>query len=120
MRLLAVSLALAMSLSLAAQEKKGPPPGPPKNLKVLPADTDIRATMGAFRAGLGVMCTYCHVQGDFASDDNPKKNIARAMIRMVNDINSKFPDGKAHVSCYTCHRGETEPKMAPPPAAPAQ
>jgi hypothetical protein len=116
MRLLVVSLAFVLSLTLSAQEKKGPPPGPPKNLKVLPADVDIRATMGAFRAGLGVMCTYCHVQGDFASDENPKKNIARAMIRMANDINSKFPDGKAHVSCYTCHRGAEEPLMAPPAA----
>ena len=105
-----------MTLTLSAQEKKGGPPGPPKNLKVLPADTDIRATMGGFRVGLGVMCTYCHVQGDFASDENPKKNIARAMIRMVTDLNSKFPDGKAHVSCYTCHRGAEEPLMAPPAA----
>jgi hypothetical protein len=116
MRLLAVSLALVLSLTLSAQEKKKGAPGPPKNLKVLPADVDIRATMGGFRTALGVMCTYCHVQGDFASDENPKKNIARAMIRMVNDINSKFPDGKAHVSCYTCHRGQEEPLMTPPAA----
>ena len=48
-----------------------------------------------------------------------KKEIARRMITMVGEINAKFPDGKMHVSCYTCHRGETEPKMAPPPP-PAQ
>src|SRR5579862_6034003 len=103
MRLLLVSLALTLSLTTAfAQEgEKKKAPGPPKNLKVLPADVNIRQTMGGFVASLGVMCTYCHVQGDFASDDNPKKNIARAMIRMAADINSKFPDGKAHVSCYT-------------------
>jgi hypothetical protein len=35
---------------------------------------------------------------------------------MAGDINSRFNDGKAHVSCYTCHRGDTEPKMAPPAA----
>jgi hypothetical protein len=93
-----------------------PPAGPPKNLRILPPDTNIQQTMGAFRAALGVQCTYCHVQGDFASDENPKKNIARAMIRMAADINSKFPDGKAHVSCYTCHRGAEEPLMAPPAA----
>jgi len=118
MRLLVVSLALVLSLTLSAQEekKKGPSPfANPKNLKVLPAE-GLQPTMAAFRVGLGVMCNYCHVQGDFASDDNPKKNIARAMIRMAADINSKFPDGKAHVSCYTCHRGEEEPKMAPPAA----
>ena len=118
MRLLVVSLALVMSLTLSAQEekKKGPSPfASPKNLKVLPAE-GLQQTMQAFRAGLGVMCSYCHVQGDFASDDNPKKGVALMMIRMAQDINSKFPDGKRHVSCYTCHRGEEEPKMAPPPA----
>jgi hypothetical protein len=43
------------------------------------------------------------------------------MMRMAADINTKFPDGKAHVSCYTCHRGATTPAMAPPAdaAAPA-
>jgi hypothetical protein len=35
---------------------------------------------------------------------------------MVGDINSKFPDGKAHVSCFTCHRGAEEPLMTPPAA----
>ena len=70
--------------------------------------------MAAFRAGLGVMCTYCHVQGDFASDDNPKKDIARMMISMAKDINAKFPDGKMHVTCFTCHRGAEEPLTAPP------
>jgi photosynthetic reaction center cytochrome c subunit len=120
MRLFALTLALSMSLTVSAQEdkekKKGPSPfANPKNLKVLPAE-NLQPTMQAFRAGLGVMCSYCHVQGDFASDDNPKKETARMMIRMAMDINSKFPDGKRHVSCYTCHRGEVEPKMAPPAA----
>lgn len=118
MRLLVVSLALVLSLTLSAQEekKKGPSPfANPKNLKVLPVE-GLQQTMQAYRVGLGVMCTYCHVQGDFASDDNPKKGVALMMIRMAQEINAKFPDGKRHVSCYTCHRGEEEPKMAPPPA----
>jgi hypothetical protein len=91
--------------------------GPPKNLKVLKPE-DIRPVMGAMNAALGQRCNYCHVQGDNASDDNPKKLIARGMMSMVNDINAKFPDGKVHVSCYTCHRGKTEPDMVPPPAPP--
>jgi photosynthetic reaction center cytochrome c subunit len=116
MRLLVVSLALVMSLTLSAQEekKKGPSPfANPKNLKVLPVE-GLQPTMAAFRTALGVMCSYCHVQGDFASDDNPKKDIARMMISMAKDINAKFPDGKRHVSCFTCHRGAEEPLMAPP------
>ena len=50
-----------------------------------------------------------------ASDENPKKITARHMIQMVNEINAKFPDGKVHVSCYTCHRGATMPLTAAPP-----
>jgi len=92
------------------------PATPPTNLKVLPADANIRQTMTAFRTALGVQCTYCHVQGDFASDDNPKKNMARNMMRIAADINASFADGKRHVTCYTCHRGEAKPKSEPPAA----
>jgi len=120
------------SVSLVAQRGRGgaapagPPPGPPKNLRILPANVNIQQTMGAFRAALGVQCTYCHVAGDFASDDNPKKNMARNMLRIAADVNAGFPDGKTHVTCYTCHRGEAKPKIeapapgaaAPKPAAP--
>jgi len=110
------------STSLLAQRGRGGgeapviPPGPPKNLKILPADVNIQQTMGAFRTALGVQCNYCHVAGDFPSDDNPKKNMARNMLRIAADINATFPDGKRHVTCYTCHRGEAKPKMEPPAA----
>ena len=117
-------LMLVCSVSLMAQEGRGgrqggPPPGPPRNLRVLPADVNIQQTMGAFRVALGVQCTYCHVQGDFGSDNNPKKNIARNMLRIAADINAKFPDGQAHVTCYTCHRGEAKPKTEAPAASDA-
>ena len=36
--------------------------------------------MQGFNEALGVQCTYCHVQGDFAADTNSKKEIARKMI----------------------------------------
>jgi Photosynthetic reaction centre cytochrome C subunit len=118
-------LGLFLLLSpLAAQEPQspqppqGPPPGerrqapPPKNLKLLQADT-LMPTMMSFKAALGVECTFCHVQGDFASDEKPQKEMARKMIVMAREINANFPDGKIHVTCYTCHRGSTEPKTAP-------
>ena len=117
MRLFA-SLLLLVSLSLFAQDKgkkAGPPP--PKNLKLLNPNANIREIMQGFEKALGVtQCTYCHVQGDFASDDNPKKNTARMMIAMAQDINAKFPDGKVHVRCYTCHHGQSEPLTEPPAA----
>jgi hypothetical protein len=36
------------------------------------------------------------------------------MIVLAQDVNAKFTDGKVHVTCYTCHRGDHEPKAAPP------
>ena len=118
MRLLLPLVVLVSLFAALAQDapKKAPPA--PKNLKLL-QPSDIRPMMGAFRAALGVECTFCHVQGDFASDDKPQKEVARHMITMMRDINAKFPDGKMHVSCYTCHRGAQEPLTAPPAAGSA-
>jgi len=92
----------------------------PKNLKVLTGVTgpQLLETMRNFRIALNVQCTHCHVMGDFASDENPKKEIARNMILMSREINAKFPnDGKRRVSCYTCHRGAVTPLVAPPAEA---
>ena len=112
--------ALLAILPLAAQET--PPPKKqeapaPTNLKVLKVTSgaEIRQIMRTFTVGLGVQCTYCHVMGNNASDENPKKETARHMIQMMQKINADFNDGKMHVSCYTCHRGEAEPKTAPEP-----
>lgn len=119
---------LLVLLPLCAQEKqeskdggKKGPPRPPQNLKVLKIEnpSEIGPIMRTFTAGLGVQCNYCHVQGNFPSDENPKKEVARHMIEMAQAINKNFPDGKMHVTCYTCHRGEAEPKTAPE-AKPAQ
>lgn len=71
---------------------------------------------------LGVTCGTCHVRGNFASDDNPKKITARRMLEMTRAINQQFfPDHKpkpgdsvlGRVTCYTCHQGETTPKLPP-------
>ncbi len=84
----------------------------PKNLKILKPE-HLMETMQAFRVALGVRCDFCHVQGDFAADDKPHKEIARKMIEMSREINTHFPDGKMHVTCYTCHRGAEEPATRP-------
>ncbi len=113
MRFLVTSLLLL--LPLCTQDKPPQRPRPnPTNLKVLKVTTgaDVIAIMRTYTSALGVKCEHCHVQGNFASDENPKKEIARHMIMMASDINAKFPDGKVHVTCFTCHRGEVEPKMA--------
>jgi hypothetical protein len=107
---------LTFTALLLAVAAFGQPPAP-KNLKLLPADENLIPTMRAFTVALGQKCTFCHVQGDYASDENHHKEIARLMITMAKDINGKFPDGKMHVTCYTCHRGATEPATAAPEPA---
>jgi hypothetical protein len=125
MRHAVISLLLCL-LPICAQEKQdaaktqsAAPAPAPTNLKVLKASNDaqIRQVMQTFTAALGVQCTYCHVQGNYASDENAKKETARRMIHMTQMINGQFPDGKLLVSCYTCHRGEAQPKNAPEPKA---
>lgn len=121
MRLLAISILLLLPLAAQDQQKGKRQMPPPSNLKVLKVTTgrEVVQIMRTFTTGLGVQCNYCHVQGNFASDENPKKETARMMIEIVQGVNSHFPDGKEHVTCYTCHRGETEPKTTPE-AKPAQ
>lgn len=117
LRLLA--FALCVFVPLYAQEKKealgAADAQSPTNLKVLKASTrgEVRQVMRTFTTGLGVQCNYCHSGDDFASDDNPMKETTRRMIKLTRKINEEFPDAKMHVSCYTCHRGETDPKTAP-------
>ena len=73
-------------------------PEKPKNLLVFPKDwsgTRLRPVMIGFTRALGVRCSYCHKgeEGkplstyDFASDENPNKDRAREMYRMLGDIN---------------------------------
>jgi tetratricopeptide (TPR) repeat protein len=99
-----------------------------KNVKALPPDIAVSAlidTMKGFTRALGVRCTYCHVgredqdlsEYDFASDDRPAKEKARAMIRMVAAINTQYlanlamrRDPPIVVTCSTCHRGVTQPR----------
>ena len=119
MRVSVILVLLLLPLFAQEKQEKAPPREAPNptNLKVLKvvSGAEVRQIMRTFTSGLGVQCIYCHVQGNFASDDNPKKEIARHMIQMTSEINSKFPDRKMYVTCYTCHRGEAEPKTAPEP-----
>lgn len=102
-------------------------PDSAKNLKVLPKDTDknrLRSTMIGFTRSLGVRCEHCHVgkagepldKFDFVSDRNPKKDVARGMLKMVGSVNDQLkqiqpevPD-RVTVSCVTCHHGVARPR----------
>jgi hypothetical protein len=125
------SFTVAASAHVAAQSAPAP-----RNLRVLTPDVDIARVMARFNTALGVQCTYCHAANDFASDANPKKEIARGMLRMLQLVADRFPDsgndfpnsrylpfpeGKQYVSCFTCHQGAPVPlSAAPDPKGPAR
>jgi hypothetical protein len=86
-------------------------------LGTLPASR-LMLAMQSMRGSLGADCDHCHVEHDFKSDDKQPKQTARSMMKMALDIDTRFFGGKSYVTCYTCHRGETQPdefKPAKPP-----
>lgn len=73
----------------------------------------LENVMRGFNEALGVQCTFCHNIKDFASDEKPTKAMARLMIRMVTNIDTRYidkPDWEK-VTCFTCHRGKPIPKL---------
>jgi cytochrome c2 len=120
--ILALALVLAATLcSLSLPEE----PEKAKNLKVLPKNIsheELDNVMRGFKNALGVKCSFCHEPRkddpkklDFASDGNKHKEVARDMMRMTARINKKYFKGHEtlSVTCYTCHRGNEEPKTLP-------
>lgn len=117
---------VAVALVAAPLFAQGPAQEAPKNLKVLPKDwtrAQVVAVMQNFNAALGVGCDHCHVmvQGsppDFASDDKPEKDAARAMMGITRELNASLSTELARpaaeltrVGCITCHRGVAIPKQ---------
>jgi len=114
-----ISSVMLLSAFMPQQEHKA------KNLQVLPKDIsheELDKVMDGFKTALGVRCGYCHAprkddpkKMDFASDDNPKKEVARDMMRMTNKINKKYFHDKdqegmvTNISCISCHNGKEEP-----------
>ena len=101
------------------------PASDPTNLKILKVTTgaEVNQIMRTFTSGLGVQCSYCHVQegrggrNDMASDEKRTKLAARQMIVLARDINQKLPaavnkpaEEATRVSCATCHRGVPIPR----------
>jgi hypothetical protein len=101
---------------------------------------EINKLMHQYEGDLGVECEFCHARNpetkrnDFPSDANPLKDTARVMIKMTDDLNTKYltqiigdhkPDNP--IICGTCHRGMAHPELfipkpqeRRPPAVPTQ
>lgn len=95
------------------------------NLQVFPKDipkAELVQAMRSFTGALGVRCNHCHVGAnpanldgyDFAADTKETKKVARVMLRMTREINTRLlpQTGRSpvmEVRCVTCHRGLTKP-----------
>ncbi|HKQ99062.1 MAG TPA: c-type cytochrome [Pyrinomonadaceae bacterium] len=89
-----------------------------KNIRVLNGlpDSQLIPVMQFISSSLGVECVYCHVPPQFEKDDKPTKNTARQMIQMqmaINKDNKAIFGDTGAITCYTCHRGQTEPQVMP-------
>jgi tetratricopeptide (TPR) repeat protein len=87
---------------------------PPQN--IMPQN--IMPLMQEIVQGLGVQCEYCHSAPRGSGQPEPKKDIARQMIAMTRDLNTRIetatgkPAAEAvQVKCITCHHGVPIPRQ---------
>jgi hypothetical protein len=86
-----------------------------KNIKVLtgtPAN-ELNQSMHLMKGATGMDCLYCHIEREWEKDVKPAKEVARAMIVMMNDINKRNFGGRQVVTCNTCHNGRPVPAAMP-------
>ena len=121
-------LALILPAAAAAQQPGSAGEKRPK-LEVLQSlpEAQLFPLMNLVATSLGVRCDYCHVQANpdlsrtpsnvggwvWDRDDKLPKRRAREMMKMVVDLNASRFRGEAKVTCFTCHRGATQPSRLP-------
>jgi hypothetical protein len=111
-------LATASAIGQVAQQEKPPMADDVfKNVQVLRGLTvdEFMGTMGFISSSLAMNCSGCHdpSDADAYALDNPRKQMTRRMILMVDAINEANFGGRRVVTCYTCHRGADRPKSTP-------
>jgi tetratricopeptide (TPR) repeat protein len=125
-RTLIIAIALAAGTPAGAQNPLEQVK--PENLQFYAKDIsrqELIQRMREFSLSLNVRCQYCHTGGNgtsfdgvnFASDEKPAKVKARAMLRMVDQLNHSIlpqlpsrAEPRIEVTCATCHRGLALPK----------
>lgn len=87
-------------------------------LKDVPAGDFLGIMNRGYAKALGVRCTHCHMDDDFASDDLRPKRAAREMAVMHHRINQQLARMEhlesatqdRFINCATCHRGRIDPR----------
>lgn len=72
----------------------------------------LMAQMNQWVAPAEQGCNYCHNPENLASDEKYTKVVARRMLQMTQNINSRWSSHvkQTGVTCYTCHRGNAVPE----------
>ncbi|HUP46628.1 MAG TPA: c-type cytochrome [Thermoanaerobaculia bacterium] len=86
----------------------------------IPSARLLRIMNAGYSRALGVTCTHCHLESDFASDEKRPKRAAREMAVMHRAINEQLEAmknlqadvAKRSINCNTCHRGQVSPLAA--------
>jgi len=113
----AFKLFLTMALATIAANAQGPSEF--TNLQFFPktiSRDELIGTMRGFSFSLNVRCEYCHAgkggnelkDMNWASDEKETKRTARAMLRMMANINQEYiaklgRQAPKQVGCVTCH-----------------
>ena len=117
-------MSLVMVASLRARQNAAAPPLLSEQyftnvqlLKGMPVDTFFDA-MGMFAASMGNDCTFCHVKEagfrrEAFAESTPRIQRARQMIVMTQALNKQNFGGRPRVTCFTCHRGDSQPVNSP-------
>ena len=96
-----------------------------KNVRIesyqeIPARRFLNVMNLGFSRALGVACTHCHVEDDFAADTKRPKLAAREMVALARTASERIatmehlesPKDERFVNCTTCHRGAVRPRDA--------
>ena len=101
------ALSLLTCLALHGQAPAGDPPR---------RGVDLIPRMQTMARALGVTCEYCHTARKGSGLPEPKKDIARKMLAMTEEIDARVTSATGHsaedttrVDCVTCHRGVAIP-----------
>jgi hypothetical protein len=114
-----VAVCLLVAVSASGQEKPLMAEDVFKNIQVLKGIPvkEFMNTMGFFSAATNLNCIDCHSPQSETLEgyaiDTPRKQTARRMLLMVNQINQSNFGGRRLVTCYTCHRATDRPEAIP-------
>lgn len=109
MAVIAAGLAAGMAWSQGEPESE-----PLKNIQIFTGKTrkEVTTIMKTFTQGLGVKCSHCH-EKDYSSDTKAEKKTAREMIKMLDEMNTRYSMFEKKGSCFMCHRGNKEVAFQP-------